>query len=674
MNRISGRLRIIFTSFFLLVLVSAGGTVSGLRAQSSDALAINLAGRQRMLIQWMTRLAEIPDRSPEERADLAAAISAFEQTLQAFTNGGQVKYPTDQPVNVPAAVDPDIQAQLKRLSSYWQNYHEQISIVQTSAPSDSIHPVAQIAVNTIAPALMLEADRLVRLYQEQANRRIVILTWTQVGFFISASLLLLTGMWVVARSILQPLRSLEAAARRIGAGDLNTPVQTTGPQEIKALAAAVDLMRLDLQISRSELISWNHVLETRVSERTRELDALYDVSREIASRQEPNIVFQSVTDKARLLLNADSAHLCLLEEDEKSIGLRSLSGLEEMPLKRRADPENEFIHSILADRCAHHCKLSGKEATCGMIKDRFHRSHLAASLWSENRIIGALCVGSQSEVGFAPEADRLLTRLAGAAALAIENARLYHQVERLAALEERQRIAANMHDGLAQTIDALGLLVDQADNQLKTGAVVQAGRTLCLAYERIRRASAEVRQMIAGLQDEPLENTTLQERLRRMLDRLCSESDPLVGWVADLPGALHLCESDASQVIGFAQEALSNARRHSGASRICTSLVVHDDQAELRIEDNGCGFELQRLPDDGRQHFGLKILQARAARLGGRSEIASTLSRGSEVVLIWPIHRNWQLGSFYSLDESTDSFADCDEESSNGKNTDPSSR
>lgn len=639
MNRISGRLSLVFVCFFLLVLVSAGATAWGLQAQSSDALAINLAGRQRMLIQWMTRLAVAPDRSPEEMSALAAASRAFDQTMQAFISGGTVEYPTGQSAAIPAASDPDVRAQLDRLNTGWQNYRTRLAVIQSTAPDDPVNISGKAAIQAAAPSLLAEADHLVRLYQQGANRRIISLGWIQAGFFGGATLLLLAGVWVVARSILQPLKALESAAARIGTGDLDTPVRVTGPQEIDVLATAVDSMRRGLQSSRTEMMKWNQTLETRVAERTRELNALSEVSREIASRLEPDLVFQSVVDKTRALLNADAAYLCLLDDDGVNMNLSALSGLDELVRSPATSAGNRFVASILTNRCAQGCGPDTCQGACGVINDQLRRSHLAASLWAENRVIGALCVGKCTDDGFSAEALQLLTRLAGAAAVAIENARLYRQAERLAALEERQRIAAEMHDGLAQTIDSLGMLIDRAEEQLEHGAAEQAGRMLDQAYDRARLASSEVRRTIAGLQDEPLRPADLQERLRRLLDRLIAENDAPVEWQIDLPGKLYLREADAEHVVGVAQEALVNARRYSGASKISLRLVEASGSATLWIEDNGCGFDPRQPAGGDRLHFGLKILQARAAQLGGQLEVTSARGCGTTIELTWPVRR-----------------------------------
>ena len=101
---------------------------------------------------------------------------------------------------------------------------------------------------------------------------------------LAAIALLLLGSWSTRHSILKPLKALSHSAERIGAGDLDTAVQVQGLEEVKVLAATLESTRAQLKSTQQELLAWANQLEQRVDQRTRELNALYDVNREISSR------------------------------------------------------------------------------------------------------------------------------------------------------------------------------------------------------------------------------------------------------------------------------------------------------------------------------------------------------------------------------------------------------
>ena len=152
--------------------------------------------------------------------------------------------------------------------------------------------------------------------------------------------------------------------------------------------------------------------------------------------------------------------------------------------------------------------------------------------------------------------------------MAIENARLYEQAERLAALEERQRITRDMHDGLAQRLSALGLEFDQAVEQIDTASTGPVLQTIEMARFSLENASTEVRRAIANLQEDSLYPKTIQDQLHELVRQQSQAGDASIRWQVELEGSFHLSPDDSRQLVGIAHEALANARRHAAANRI----------------------------------------------------------------------------------------------------------
>ena len=173
---------------------------------------------------------------------------------------------------------------------------------------------------------MAQADEVVRLYEAASTAKVNRLRAIQTGFFVCALILLGAGVWLTRQSALEPLKELARAAKRLGENDLETAVQVKGPEEMRTLAQAFEAMRLNLRASRQELVALNESLEERVAQRTRELETLNEVSREISSRLELQQVLNSVTEKARALLGGEVAALCLVDESRHWLKLQALSG------------------------------------------------------------------------------------------------------------------------------------------------------------------------------------------------------------------------------------------------------------------------------------------------------------------------------------------------------------
>ena len=628
---------LLLLAFFLLVAVSAGLTFWGIDQQKQDGLTINLAGRQRMYIQQMTRLALEIERNPapQPKTELQRVASDFSQTLLAFRDGGEVPYLENQFIELFPSQDQQIQAQIDLIAQNWENFQTNLDQL-TALPSGSPEFEASIQkLETQSPQLIEQADTLVRQYEALSTARLKQLRIIQMGFVGAALALLAAGALITRSSILAPLQSLVTSAGLIGSGDLETPVSPSGPQEVRLLGDTLESMRVRMLASKAELLAWTNTLEERVNQRTQELTALNAVSREINSRLDIDEVLHSVAEKACLLLKGDVAFLCLLDGQKSILKLHAAEGPQDAIEKFISPADAEYAGQVLASQQAVQCNLSGCQGYCEIMSQPYRRSHLAASLKVGSQIIGVLCVGSQKENYFQPEAAELLTRLANIAAIALENARLYEQVERTAALEERQRIAAEMHDGLAQTLGYLQLTMDQISELIDQDRIEPA----LVLFERVQavidQANLDVRRAISRLNEDIPLQFTLQEQLQGLAEE-CSVPDRMVEWQNSLASPLVLPRQEMEQVLRVTREALFNAKSHSQAKHIGLHLVQNGERVAVIVTDDGIGFDPGNAVNrDGRQHFGLSIMRARAARINADLNIQSSPGEGSRLVLTW---------------------------------------
>jgi two-component system nitrate/nitrite sensor histidine kinase NarX len=634
---LQGRLAALFLAFALLVSISVAATFWALEAQKQDALIVNLAGRQRMLIQLMSRLALESERALADSrlTELREAERTFEATLTALRDGGDAPDLQDRRVTLPPTRDPIIMAELDRLRAMWADFQPALEQLANAAPQSPGLSAALQNVETQAALLAQQADTIVRLYEASATQKIIWLRRLQIGFFASTGTLLMLGAWMTRASVLRPLVALQAVARRIGGGDLNTPVEVRGPQEIDSLARAFEVMRGQMQTSRQELLDWAETLERRVAQRTQALDALYEVSQEISSRLELSQVLRLITEKARELLGAEVAALCLLQSDGQTLTLGAHSGTSQAVVERETAAHIEPARQVLARREALLCDAEQCSQFCGILSASHRVSHMAAPLRAGGRVIGALCVGSSQPRAFTSEGGRLLTKLANSAAVALENARLYAQAERAATLEERQRIAAEMHDGLAQTLSYLVHRVERTTELAEARQSEEVAQELKSTIATLRQASREVRQSITRLEGAP-PRRPLESRLSEMVDEFQKNGGPPVGLEVGLAAPLFAPPEEAEQALRVVREALLNAQRHAQARRIVVRLEQQDDEVRASVQDDGRGFDPQSSPtDDG--HFGLSIMRARAARIGGQLTIHSAPGQGTRVTLAWPV-------------------------------------
>ena len=639
-QRLQVQLTFLFAAFFLLVGVSVSLTFWGLQTQRQDALVINLAGRQRMLTQQMTRLVlQLQSGDESASAELQETKQTFSQTLSALRDGGIAPYLSDSVVDLPSTRDPQLLAALNEEEAVWDQYRSTLDAI-TAAPSNSISP--QAAFEAQSDNLVQKADEVVRLYETASTAKVNRLRIIQVTFLACALGLLVVGAWMTRRSLLKPLQDLGLAAKRLGENQLEAPVQVEGPEEMRALSQAFDEMRTSLHTAREELIQWNVTLEQRVAQRTRELETLNEVSREISSRLDIQQVLNSVTEKARTLLGGEAAALCLVDENQHWLKLQTLSGPKRAVVGNTMRAENQFANAVLESDGAMICGVDACRGGCRMLSDEFRTSHLAAPLRIGNRVIGALCVGSPAQNQFAAESADMLTKLANVAAIALENARLFAQAERVATLEERRRVAAEMHDGLGQTLSYLGLMTDQVVEFLSDGEKGAALERLRKTRETIGKATSDVRRAINSLMDETPAKKDLLTRLRDTLDEVASQHDLKLVWRSDSDSAPDCSPQTAEQVYNITREALVNAARHANAKQVSVQVGRSDENYFVTIEDDGNGFDTTQPAPGG--HFGLQIMQARAKHIGGEIEVQSAPESGTRITLTWAMEKEKQTG------------------------------
>ena len=228
--------------------------------------------------------------------------------------------------------------------------------------------------------------------------------------------------------------------------------------------------------------------------------------------------------------------------------------------------------------------------------------------------------------------------LASQAGIAIENARLYEEIQRqqrelqrLSVLEDRERIAKELHDGVIQSLFAVGMGLQGAASFAKDE---ELGRRIEGAVEEIDRAIRDLRNYIFGLRPGILAD----RQLRQALQELGTEFETRSGVVTvvdideEIAGAL---ASRAGDLVQITREALSNVGRHAKAETCRVSLRrgVLEGSALLEIDDDGVGVG----PDGAGAGMGLENMQERAASLGGDLTIESAVGTGTTVRLAMPI-------------------------------------
>ena len=656
---------------FALLVVIALGTISWTRAtQQRDTLLLSLAERQPLLIeQMMDNALELEDQVDYQRhlAGLNEAAGTFEQTLWALSNGGSAPYLSGQTVEVPAAGSPDAQARLHGVHHTWDVFRSYLNVLMATKPGHADFSAALQSMQGLVPELTQESQAVARHYQAAATLNSSRLGLIQAAVFAGALGLLGAGYLVSQKTILSPLRSLRAVTERISRGDLNTPVQITGPREIEAIALSLDTMRLQLRTSQEELSRRSQRLErSSPSQRQLEWEAANEFSQNLLGDLDLAELLSSVAERARALTWSEAAILCLLDAQGGSMSPVAASEAVSVQPNPPKSAGPDLVARLFASGENAPIKISC--ADCRFFKAHPEGLCLASPLRAGEQTVGALCVSRSGPGPYTDDEMRALSLLANSTAIAIANACLVEAsrslAQRTAGLAERERLAADLHDDLAQTLGFLNLKAERLGSLLDEQPESDAVQELASMQSALKAAFDEVRAMLIRLRQpssssgETWGESALawagQPAPTRETPAEWSLAAELAAFVAQLrqtyalPIELDVSQAEASalpapvqkQALHIVREALTNACRHAQARHVwvCMERLAECDEVSFTVRDDGLGFEPDRIRGD--DHLGLTIMQARAERSGGHMVVESAPGRGTRVQVHFPLHAN----------------------------------
>ncbi len=235
---------------------------------------------------------------------------------------------------------------------------------------------------------------------------------------------------------------------------------------------------------------------------------------------------------------------------------------------------------------------------------------------------------------FSADDQRLIELLAVHAGVAIENAGLYARVQRLSVVEERQRIGMDLHDGIIQSIYAVGLNLEFVQAQIGDGELDAAQAHLQQAMEALNATTRDIRAYILDLRPSRFQGDNLMIGLERLLAEFKANTLMAVTFTAQAKADARLTPDARLALFHITQEALSNAVKHSRASGVDVRLALEADTVVLSVRDNGQG--LVEAQVERRTGHGLDNMRERAQTVGGTLTIRPDAAGGTEVHMAVP--------------------------------------
>ncbi len=429
-------------------------------------------------------------------------------------------------------------------------------------------------------------------------------------------LLTLVAATVFSRSLLtEPINSLVDATQQIARGNLGVTLPVTSDSELGALATAFNQMSTNLESRTKELVEANEALkrseaqlEQRVQERTTELMALLELSNNIALSTEDIPLIESVFEELKDIT------------EYKAIALFQLIGktFQELVLKEELSmvEQTKMLEAV----------EQKKPLTLLLSESK----QVIFPVFVHNKTVGVVVLEHAKDKTLTEEKLRLVNVFANQAGVAIENMRLYTDVQEKAAFDERQHLARELHDSVSQALYSIVLGSHAAEKQLDRDPE-QARQALDYVQDLAEAGLAEMRALIFELRPEVLEKEGLSAALAKQVEALEVRHKLKADFEGDTEPELSFATKQA--LFRIVQEALHNVVKHAKADYAKVCLYSFDDHVRLIIEDNGIGFDSTQ---EFTGHLGLKTMAERASSLGGSLVIESLQGQGTRLIVNLP--------------------------------------
>ncbi|MBN1375602.1 MAG: GAF domain-containing protein [Dehalococcoidia bacterium] len=459
---------------------------------------------------------------------------------------------------------------------------------------------------------------------------------------IVAMVVVVSGVsFLLSETITRPIMALTKGSEQLSKGELDYAINVNTGDEMQVLAEQFNAMSISLKESYSNLEQKVVERTEKERERAEQLRTINEVSRKISSIVNLDELLAYVGNLLRQTFHFHNVNIFLFEPKSGKLMLKTLhfSGQKNVipvgvPLEvdergtigKAAKSGDYVLVSNLAEQDDYKIQEGNSET----------RSELAVPVKMGGRVLGVLDIESIEIDGF-DEADVFTAQtLADQLAVAIENARLYQETRQMAVTEERNRMAREIHDTLAQGFTGIILQLEATEQALgDTSEDVQ--KHLNQARSLARKSLQEARRSVWNLSPQALEQLRIDEAIKHEIDRFKQDHDveasfTIYGEKRDIPPEM------GTAIFRICQESLTNIAKHAQATQVEVTLNYDSANVELAIKDNGIGFDLEPDGKVGKGGgFGLISMRERAIGQKGKFEVQSEKGEGTLIKVSLPL-------------------------------------
>ncbi len=413
-----------------------------------------------------------------------------------------------------------------------------------------------------------------------------------------------------------------------------TPVQNESREITHFIAIKHDIT--ERKQAEEEIRKLNQNLEQRVIDRTRELSALYEVTSVASESLDLETTLEQSLDRVLEAMRTNMGVIHLLDEvygtsGEKSLRVAAQQGLS---INIMTQSETTSANSDLASWIIEHSEplivpdVITDPRALQLTNIDPDTTYVGVPMRARGRVLGTLGVLKKNELSqFSVDEITLLTSIADHVGVVVESTRLRQRVEQAAILEERGRLARELHDSVTQSLYGLTLFAKTGWALTKTRDLAGVKHNLERISETAQQALKEMRLLVYELHPLDLKQEGLAAALRRRLNAVEGRAHIKARMQAEELGKLPILVEQG--LYRIAQEALNNALKHAAATSVTIYLHLKEGKVELDVVDDGIGFNPQAVQNKG--GIGLISMQERAVKLGGSLTILSVPGQGTRI-------------------------------------------
>ncbi len=613
---LAAKLTLAATPFLLLALLATAATLWVSSQLGGGAAAVNEAGNMRMQAYRM-----LLTLSAGETQELPQLVEEFEATLAVLRQGDP-----ERPLFVPW--DDTVRGRFAVISQDWDGFRHLLT--------GPFSPAQLPQMSRLTIDFVRHIDDFVQSIESHISR------WTAILHLLQTTLLAIVVLGtlvllVIGHSlVLEPVTQLKRAIEKIQGGDFDARVDRVSSDEFGTLAEGFNDMAAHLQ-------SMYHHLEAKVAEKTAELEeksdrlaSLYEVTALVAHSTTLDKLARDFVRAIQRIAHADGVALRWSDQSNQRYLMLAAQGLpaEMVEAEHCIQKGDCDCGAVLpADTSLQvipiHAVREQQDRLCGQAG---FQSLVSIPVSLHERVMGEVDLFFHAKVSPSESERSLLEALASHLAGAMENLRLNALDMEAAVSQERQLLAGELHDSIAQSLAFLKIQVQLMRDALAAGDPQDMAKVLEEIDAGVRESYGDVRELLMHFRTRT--NTEdIETALITTLHKFELQSG-LKGHLQMQGQGLPLAPDLQIQVLHIVQEALSNVRKHARASQVWLD-VQQQPEWRFEVRDDGSGFDTRDDSIDD-SHVGLRIMRERAERIGARVELISTPGAGTSMVLTLP--------------------------------------